>query len=654
MAGAATADTYVVTNADDSGTGSLRWAINQANGRPGADTITFDPAVAGLEIELVTKLPAIRDSYTTIDGDIDDDGEPDVSLYGGELPGGHGLQVEANNVAIVGLSIIHMPWAAIWMWAVADCRVESCWIGIRLDAGSSSNTLGGIALFNTDRIVIGGTTPAARNVFSTGPVSKGTACIDILACRNTTVEGSYLGIKPDGSAHFGAGGWGVRLFGPISAGSRSRVIDPDDPGIPPGYRAGPCSDNVIGGTTPEARNVFGGLKQGVYLQGARNNTIAGNYFGLAPDGETEAPIGQGCIMVGASAPGNTIGGNRAGAGNVFAGAPLGIGLASTRSTNNTIQGNTFGLNGTGTAQRRLRTGILVASGAEGLLIGGGSDRARNFFAPNAPGGGVTMAVSLVGTAGTPVVRNNWIGVLPDGTDAAPYTYGVGSISCSPRITENLIANAWAGVGAAGTGTSEAFNNTFRNCSRAVLLDAGAHGALGDLGDTATFNDGGNVFDASCTWWIRNQTPHDVKAEGNDFGTTSRAAIADKVWDADDRLGRGPVDFDPLIGGVSPTGAAGPTLAIAGASAAPTAAGAEIVFTLSAAASVDVTVLNVAGRPVAMVSRQRPLEAGLQRLVWNALADSGTRVPNGPYLVRIAARDADGRQAQALCRVSISR
>ena len=46
--------TFVVTNAVDGGTGSLRDAINLANANPDADTIVFAPALAGATINLTT------------------------------------------------------------------------------------------------------------------------------------------------------------------------------------------------------------------------------------------------------------------------------------------------------------------------------------------------------------------------------------------------------------------------------------------------------------------------------------------------------------------------------------------------------------------------------------------------------------------------
>ena len=64
--------TFTVNNTlDDGSPGSLRWAILQANGNPGADTIAFDASVFGSpqKITLTSDLPALTDSaLTTIQG----------------------------------------------------------------------------------------------------------------------------------------------------------------------------------------------------------------------------------------------------------------------------------------------------------------------------------------------------------------------------------------------------------------------------------------------------------------------------------------------------------------------------------------------------------------------------------------------------------
>jgi len=84
----------------------------------------------------------------------------------------------------------------------------------------------------------------------------------------------------------------------------------------------------------------------------------------------------------------------------------------------------------------------------------------------------------------------------------------------------------------------------------------------------------------------------------------------------------------------------------------TANGAQVTFSLSAGANVTATVVNVAGRPVATIAADKPLEAGLQTLVWDRRANSGLPVPAGLYLVRLSARAPRGGQSTALATVAL--
>src|SRR5947209_4284550 len=103
--------TYQVTNLNDSGAGSLRWAITQANDQtasPGLDTITFASNLSG-SIDLATSLPAITDALT-IQGSTDGHGVPLVTINGaGVDPSdfGNGLEVDADGSTISGLSVIN-------------------------------------------------------------------------------------------------------------------------------------------------------------------------------------------------------------------------------------------------------------------------------------------------------------------------------------------------------------------------------------------------------------------------------------------------------------------------------------------------------------------------------------------------------------------
>ncbi|MEM9091956.1 MAG: choice-of-anchor Q domain-containing protein, partial [Cyanobacteria bacterium P01_F01_bin.53] len=74
--------TFNVTNTNDSGTGSLRQAILNANATVGVDIIEFDPSLAGSLIQLSSEL-AITDDVT-IDGDVDgDESTADITIDAG-------------------------------------------------------------------------------------------------------------------------------------------------------------------------------------------------------------------------------------------------------------------------------------------------------------------------------------------------------------------------------------------------------------------------------------------------------------------------------------------------------------------------------------------------------------------------------------------
>jgi hypothetical protein len=68
--------------------------------------------------------------------------------------------------------------------------------------------------------------------------------------------------------------------------------------------------------------------------------------------------------------------------------------------------------------------------------------------------------------------------------------------------------------------------------------------------------------------------------------------------------------------------------------------------------VTATVVNVAGRPIGTIVADKPLDAGLQSLLWDRIAGSGLPVPPGLYLIRVTARDAEGGQTTALAPVAL--
>jgi len=122
--------------------------------------------------------------------------------------------------------------------------------------------------------------------------------------------------------------------------------------------------------------------------------------------------------------------------------------------------------------------------------------------------------------------------------------------------------------------------------------------------------------------------------------------------AADKDGRAHGPASQKLTGLTVTTAA-PT-ALTGLTAAPTNAGVQVTFTLSAAAQVEARVLNIAGRPIAALCHARDCAAGTNALLWNARSDSGLPAPNGTYLIEVDAKAADGSRSRALTTVRLQR
>ncbi|MGC9318005.1 MAG: FlgD immunoglobulin-like domain containing protein, partial [Armatimonadota bacterium] len=94
------------------------------------------------------------------------------------------------------------------------------------------------------------------------------------------------------------------------------------------------------------------------------------------------------------------------------------------------------------------------------------------------------------------------------------------------------------------------------------------------------------------------------------------------------------------------------LGVMGVSAQPAGEGAQISFTLSAAGSVSVDVLNIAGRTIKRIVTDWQCQAGLRTVSWDGRSDQGTRAPGGMYLVRVTASAPSGEQCQGLSTLPI--
>src|SRR5262245_2172625 len=157
---------FSVTNANNSGAGSLRQAILDANANPDADTITFDPTFF-----------ATPRTVTLTSGSLDV--TESVTITG---PGASRLTVSGNNAS------------RVFNIANANSTLTVSLSGLTVSGGMVNNGDGaGIFISNesvtiTDSVITGNTIPGTNQSYSGGGVA--TAGGGSLTIRNTTVSGN--------------------------------------------------------------------------------------------------------------------------------------------------------------------------------------------------------------------------------------------------------------------------------------------------------------------------------------------------------------------------------------------------------------------------------------------------------------------------------
>ncbi len=322
--------TYTVINVNDSGAGSLRQAILDANANAGADTIIFNIAGTGVHtITPATALPTIT-GQVTIDATTDDSfatnsNRPAIILDGNNLAAdGLVLSSTADGSTIRGFVIRDFGGDGIQIDAGSDSNViVGNYIG-RLtatgaDAGAAeANGASGINLLGNNN-TIGGLTAADRNVIA-GNVDG----IYLQQASGNLIIGNYIGTDGTGLIDLGNTDRGIQ----IESGA---------------------NNTTIGGTTMAARNVISGNdNDGIIISdgaspgtGTTGTVIQGNYIGVGSDGVTALGNTTNGVRI-TTESGHSIGGTAAGAGNVIAyNGEDGVVLQNSTANTNTILGNSI-------------------------------------------------------------------------------------------------------------------------------------------------------------------------------------------------------------------------------------------------------------------------------------------------------------------------
>ena len=281
--------TFTVTNTADSGAGSLRQAIIDANALAGADTITFNIGGGGAQtINLTAALPTIT-GQTTIDGRSQGgfSGTPLIRIDGG-LAGFDGLTMSGTSdfSIIRGLVITRFRDGIVTQAGADNITIVGNWIGT---TGTGTGTAGrntddGLDLAGSFAI-IGGTGPNDRNVIT----NSGDEGITIVGSGVTATSSRATTSAWTPTARPGGGNTDVGIA--IISGT----------------------GNTIGGTTAAARNVISKNNEGIEIN-TSNNIVQGNYIGTDVTGTLNRGnrIGDG-VQIQGNSTNNQIGGTATGA-----------------------------------------------------------------------------------------------------------------------------------------------------------------------------------------------------------------------------------------------------------------------------------------------------------------------------------------------------
>ncbi len=252
----------------------------------------------------------------------------------------------------------------------------------------------GIQAFGTGNVVIGGTTPAARNLISGNGRSSLGPGIFTAVDVGVTIQGNLIGTDVTGLVAIGNGGPGINAnpgtlvttVGGTAAGAGNLVsgngynnvsifggtghfvqgnlvgtnitgtatLVSDIAFVPGNPRNGVnlvnTSNTLVGGTTVAARNIISGNVSGgidistVIGNVGGSNQVQGNYIGTDITGTINlGNSGIGVLL--SNSPGSSIGGSVAGAPNIIAFTVGGVGIGTALGVNNSLLGNSIHSNG---------------------------------------------------------------------------------------------------------------------------------------------------------------------------------------------------------------------------------------------------------------------------------------------------------------------
>lgn len=433
--------TVNTTNDNDDGTCSilhcsLREAINAANKISGANTIGFNIPGNGVRTIKPTKLLPDILGPTTIDGSTQYpyNGKPLIELQGGGNDTFFGLFIKAANCVVKGLAINSFSYSGVYIYSPAgrDAIVQGCYIGTDASGQNAGGPQSyGVVIEGAKNALIGGNTPAQRNVIS-GNSTNGVLVVNFVPVPpppppfakgqnkakkavkavgtfndSAVITGNYIGTDWTGLQAVGNGDSGVSVFD--------------------------SSGNRIGGATSAERNLISGNNVGVRVaalggDNSKDNLVQGNFIGTDKTGK--APLGNavaGVVLQGSS---NTLVGGAERKRNLICGSYYGIsiinytlnGVAGPVSHGNRLENNSIGV---GLNDTKLGNfyGVYLTDSKDNV-IGGSERNAGNIISGNAQAGIQIGTENLSLNTSRNSILGNYIGINEGNSQVISNGYGV--------------------------------------------------------------------------------------------------------------------------------------------------------------------------------------------------------------------------------------
>jgi parallel beta-helix repeat protein len=405
--------TFMVSNTNDSGSGSLRQALLNANNNAGADTVKFSIGSGARTITPYSQLP-ILNGPVVIDGTSQPGyaGKPIIEINGANAGSGfvNGIWLDGGGSVVKGLVINRFADSGIFMNTKGGNTIYNCYIGTDI-TGSYAQANHGHGI-----LVQSGGNLISHNVIS-GNSNQG-VCLYISSASGNRLEGNYIGTNAAGTGKIGNAKSGVHVCG--------------------------AANTTIGGALPGSGNLISGNREdGIVINqgGATNNYILGNRIGVTVLGNKR--LGNGMYGVEISQPNNIVGGGAKGWGNVIsANGQSGVVLWLSSANGNRISGNFVGTDVTGKRDLgNLTRGVEATNGAYNNIIGGSTARMRNVISGNDQGG-----IGIYSGSWGNRVQSNYVGLtttgyaLPNGVLGVILTDGAGTNTLILRAGTQTTSN----------------------------------------------------------------------------------------------------------------------------------------------------------------------------------------------------------------------